>query len=72
MKVIKSSGAGKATKRFKCDGCRATLEVSGKDLTFQSDPRDGSAYTFRCPGCEKVNWVAAALVTPAMRAAARG
>lgn len=72
MKVIKSSGAGKTTKRFKCRGCRSTLEVEGKDLTFQADDRDGSAYTFKCPECKEVNWVAASLVTPAMRAAVRG
>lgn len=72
MKVIRNYSAGKKTKRFKCKACKATLEVSGEDLTFRSDPRDGDAYTFKCPECTDVNWVATSLVTPAMRAAARG
>lgn len=71
MKVIKSSRAGKKTKRFKCDGCGALLEVSGKDLKFQSDPRDGNAYTFKCPECKHVTWVAADLIPQVMSSEAK-
>jgi len=72
MKVIKSPKAGKKTKRFKCSGCRATLEVGGKDLKFQADPRDGNAYSFTCPECKQDTWIAADLIPQAMRPAARG
>lgn len=71
MKVIRSSGAGKKTKRIRCTGCRATFEVEGKDLTFRADARDGAAYTFACPECKKVNWLDDSFVPPAMKAAAR-
>ncbi len=71
MRVIKKP-VGKTTKQFTCSGCAAGLEVDGKDLKFQNDQRDGAAYTFRCPECKEVNWIAADLVPSAMRAAARG
>ncbi len=71
MRVIKKApGSKKVTKRFDCDQCEAVLEVSGRDLKFQDDAREGAAYTFKCPECEKVNWVDASLVPAAMRAAA--
>lgn len=60
MKVIRK--APKRTKRFKCDQCGSVLEVSGKDLKFEADDRDGGAYTFKCPVCKKVNWVDASLI----------
>lgn len=70
--IKKAPGSKRTTKRFKCDRCEATLEVDGKDLKFQPDPRDGNAYSFKCPECRKENWVDASLIPAAMAAQARG
>ncbi len=72
MKVIKKApGAEVKTKRFSCAGCRALLEVGGRDLKLQPDSRDGDAYTFRCPECKHETWIAAVFIPSAMRAAAK-
>ena len=70
MRVVKKA-SGPKTKRFECDGCKARLEVSGSDLTFKSDDRDGAAYTFKCQECKKVNWIDASLIPDSMRATAK-
>jgi hypothetical protein len=62
MKVLREPPKNTWKRDLPCDGCGAILEVEHADLTLVADQREGDAYTFACPCCRKVNWLARGFV----------
>ena len=60
MRILKPAPTPKKYE-FECSGCGALLEVEQSELTAVSD-RNSTAYTFRCIGCKRVNYVHSDLV----------
>lgn len=52
MKILKHGKKPIVEMKVICRRCGCQCLVEKKDLEFQSDPRDGDFYWFKCPDCK--------------------
>ncbi len=65
MKIVKANPPV-TEKELTCFMCKSVLLVTGSDMTFHEDQRDGDACSYDCPVCHRENWVSLNLLPQAM------
>jgi len=72
MKIIMAGKqAGAIQQTCQDSTCEAVVELEPSDCRLEPDCRDGDAITWRCPTCQRANWVNVDLVPGAFVRAVR-
>lgn len=62
MKILKSGQTKRDPEAHcRCMSCECEFIFARSEATLRRDPRDGDAYTIKCPECKDEQWVDAQL-----------